>query len=185
MSLLQRAGLLIGWLAVVPVTLTGGHPAVPLPAGALPPNAPTGCESLATVPIQENVDYQSVHNAWLLGGCTGCHNVSEMGGLRLDVPSTGIIALVGQPSPFNPNVIRALPLNADYSLVYQLLNCNPPDTFVAMPPGSGRIAIELRALVYDWLAQGARGVDEDGNPVSDVVFVAAFESQRFQRGLAP
>lgn len=163
-------------------------PAHPWPAGTLPPNVPTACESLASVPKQFNIDYAAIHNAWLLGGCTGCHNVTNMGGLRLDVASTGITALVGQPSFRNSEIIRVLPTNPDYSLVYQMLNCTPPDTYPPMPPsmsGTGRIDIQLRALIYDWIEEGARGFDEDQNPVSDVLFRAPFESQRFQKGLAP
>lgn len=151
----------------------------------LPPNVPQGCQDLATVPMQFNVNYAQVHEVWVLGGCTSCHNINAVGGLRLDVPHIGIVQLVLQPSFQNGELIRAIPRNPDYSLVYQLLNCSAPPGYIQMPPSMGgtRIPIELRARVFDWLAQGARGSDEDGNPVSDVVFVSAFESQRFQRGL--
>jgi hypothetical protein len=39
-------------------------------------------------------------------------------------------------------------------------------------------------MVYDWIQQGARGFDEDGNPYSDIVFRDQVESDRFQRLLA-
>jgi hypothetical protein len=57
-----------------------------------------------------------------------------------------------------------------------------------MPPPvdnlSQRIRRDLRAMVYDWIQQGARGFDEDGNPYSDIVFRDQVESDRFQRLLA-
>jgi hypothetical protein len=150
-----------------------------------PPNEPSACEDLSAIPQQYNIDYADIHNVWLQGGCTGCHNGTAMGGLRLDVPSIGISQLVNQPSYRNNEIIRVIPANPDYSQIYQMLNCAPPATYQEMPPsmGGGRIAAELRALLYDWIAEGARGLDEDGNPISDIVFVSRFESQRFQRGL--
>ena len=135
--------------------------------------------------MQFNIPYSAIHEVWLQGGCTGCHNSTEMGGLRLDVASISILQLVMQPSSRDSMIFRVIPLNPDYSLMHQMLSCTPPVSYPAMPPamGGGRIAIELRARVYDWMAEGARGFDEDGNPVSDVLFVSRFESMRFQRGL--
>lgn len=150
-----------------------------------PPNEPVGCEDLSSIPVQYNLSYAQVHEAWLLGGCTGCHNNKAMGKLRLDVPEIGIVQLVNQPSYRNGKIIRVKPLSPDYSQVFQMLNCTPPATYQEMPPSmtGGRIAAELRARVYDWIAEGARGQDENGNPVSDTLFVSRFESQRFQLGL--
>jgi hypothetical protein len=66
------------------------------------------------------------------------------------------------------------------------MNCAPSGDFIAMPPGENRASLAVRALVFDWIAAGARSFDEDGNPVSDTVFLSGMESDRLQQGvLAP
>jgi len=128
-----------------------------------------------------------IHDIWLAGGCVGCHNNTAMGGLRLDVPFIGYGNLLGQASFRDPDLIRVMVSNPDDSLLHQMLSCTPPDTFPPMPPSAagtaGRIAIRLRAMVYDWIEQGARGFDQDGFPLSDIVFRDHLESTRVQRNL--
>lgn len=153
----------------------------------------TQCEDLSTEPITYGMVYDlpgsglpdgvaDVHDIWLAGGCVGCHNSSAMGGLRLDQPGFAGLALVGQPSARNPDLIRVVPGQPEASLLYAMLNCTPPESYPPMPPpvdaGSVRISRALRAMVYDWIEQGARGADEDGNPISEVIFRDAYESQR-------
>lgn len=158
----------------------------------------TQCEDLSAEPIRYGLTYdepgsglpdtvQDIHDVWLAGGCVGCHNSSAMGGLRLDQPGFAGLALVMQPSSRNPDLIRVFPTRPEESLLYAMINCVPPVSYPIMPPpidmGSMRINRALRAMVYDWIEQGARGVDEDGNPISEIIFRDAYETQRFQGNL--
>lgn len=170
------------------------------PKGGLPGNGATECEDLSAEPITYGMIYDlpgtglpgptpiDIHDIWLAGGCVGCHNNTAMGGLRLDVPFIGYGGLLGQASYRNPDIIRVIASNPDDSLLHQMLSCTPPDTYPAMPPSAsgtaGRISRNLRAMVYDWIEQGARGFNEDGFPLSDVVFRDQIEGTRSQRYLA-
>jgi len=170
------------------------------PKGGFQRAAASECEDLSGEPITYGMSYDvassglpgapiDIHDIWLAGGCVGCHNNTAMGGLRLDVPHIGYGNLLGQASFRDPNTIRVIVSDPDESLLHQMLSCTPPVSYPPMPPTAsgtaGRIAIGLRAMVYDWIEQGARGVNEDGFQLSDVVFRDRVESQRFQRYLAP
>lgn len=157
------------------------------------------CEDLSDIPITYGMQYdlpgsglpgeiRDIHDVWLSGGCVGCHNETAMGNLQLNDPQLGGYQLVEASSNRDPNVLRVRPTNPEASLLYAQINCTPPPTEQFMPPPDGdllvRIPRVLRALVYDWIAQGARGFDEDGFPLSDVIFRDGHESQRFQRNVA-
>jgi hypothetical protein len=167
--------------------------------GAIGPVS-TACEDLSAEPITYGMEYDlpgsglpgdviDIHDIWLAGGCVGCHNSTAMGNLQIDDPQFAGYQLVYAPSTRDPEVYRVLPERPEDSLLYAQLNCTPPAPNVLMPPPDGpglqRLSPRLRAMVYDWIAQGARGFDVDGLPYSDVVFRDTFESQRFQRNLAP
>jgi len=160
----------------------------------------TQCEDLSAEPITYGMQYDlpgsglpdgviDIHDVWLAGGCVGCHNSTAMGGLQIDDPQFAGYQLVYAVSFRNPDIYRVLPNQPEDSLLYAQVNCTPPTSYPQMPPPDGevsqRMSPRLRAMIYDWIAQGARGFDVDGNPYSDVVFRDAFESQRFQRNLAP
>jgi hypothetical protein len=154
--------------------------------GANPPEI-SDCEDLSSVPIRRNIPYAEIQDTWLLGGCVGCHNTgAAMGDLVLDSAASSTINLIGRPSYRNPDVMRVEPMAPEASLAYSMLNCTPPATYDPMPPSmtGTRIDIVLRARVYDWIAEGAKGNDEDGNPVSPVIFRDGVEGARFQRALA-
>jgi hypothetical protein len=160
-----------------------------MPSGSVAQSTlPSFCEDLATEPVRYGVQYNQVQEVWQLGGCTGCHNsAARMGNLLLETAETSILNLIGFPSYENENAVRVIPGNPDGSLLIQVLNCVPPGSHEPMPPSmtGTRIPLQMRALVYDWIAEGAKGADEDGNPVSDVLFRDAIESDRFQRFLGP
>ena len=160
----------------------------------------SACEDLADEPITYGMEYDlpgtglpkaplDLHDVWLAGGCVGCHNQTAMGNLRLDDPQFAGYQLVDAVSFRNPLFFLVKPGDPEASLLYAQLNCTPPATYPVMPPQDGpkpiRIPRALRAIVYDWIAQGARGFDVDGNPYSPVLFRDGLESQRFQRNLAP
>jgi hypothetical protein len=164
------------------------------------PRAPaeaTLCADLASIPITPNVIYDlpgisalpggfaDVYDVFLSGGCTGCHNASAAGGLRLNQPAFVGVTLIGQPSTRYPDLLRVASGNPDDSLLYAILNCTPRAPYPTMPLGGAQIPLAQRALVYDWIAQGARAFSVDGNPIGDTIFRDAMESERFQRSLAP
>ena len=169
------------------------------PKGTFLTDVGVDCEDLSAEPITYGLIYElpgsglpggiiDIHDVWLAGGCVGCHNVTAMGGLRLDLPANAGYELINSVSFRNPQLLLVEPSEPENSLVHAMLSCTPPVTYPQMPPQvdgmSQRINRGLRARVYDWIAQGARGFDEDGNPYSDVVFRDTYESLRFQRNLA-
>lgn len=167
--------------------------------GTPPQSLGTQCDDLSAEPITYGMEYDQpgtglpdapldVHDIWLAGGCVGCHNQTAMGELRLDDPQFGGYQLIYAPSYRDPDILRVLPGHPEASLLYAQLNCLPPSGYEVMPPQEGpqliRISRTLRAMLYDWIAQGARGFDTDGNPYSPVIFRDGHESQRFQRNVA-
>jgi hypothetical protein len=169
------------------------------PKGSFQTDVGSDCEDLSAEPITYGMLYEiegtglpggaiDIHDIWLSGGCVGCHNVTAMGGLRLDQPANAGYELISAVSFRNASILLVQPSEPENSLLYTMLNCTPPDTYPRMPPvvdvNSQRIPRPLRARVYDWIAQGARGFDEDGNPYSDVLFRDNLESLRHQRILA-
>lgn len=169
------------------------------PKGGLPTDVGTQCEDLSAEPITYGMVYElpgsglpegpiDMQDIWSAGGCVGCHNVTAMGGLRLDQPANGGYELIYAVSFRDANILLVDPGQPERSLLYTQLNCTPPAIYPTMPPPvdgqSQRINRRLRAMVYDWIAQGARGFDEDGNPYTDMLYGDQMESLRFQRNVA-
>jgi hypothetical protein len=168
-------------------------------AAGVEKNIGTDCEDLSAEPITYGMMYDipesglptsiwDVHDIWLAGGCVGCHAPDNAmnGGLLLSDPGFAAPQMFFS-STRDPMIFRVVEGRPEDSLVFAMLNCAPPTTFPPMPPGidAQRIARPLRAMVYDWIAQGARGVDGDGNPISDVLFRDQVESLRFQTNVSP
>ena len=172
----------IAWLILLPCVAEawpGTTPAVAAAGGGK--ELGTGCEDLSAEPITYGMMYdipesglpqsiRDIHDIWLAGGCVGCHQLNSAmnGGLLLNDPGFAAPQLFF-PSSRDSSIYRVVEGRPEDSLTYAMLNCVPPQTFPAMPPAvdgiSQRIARPLRAMVYDWIAQGARGVDGDGNPI--------------------
>jgi hypothetical protein len=169
------------------------------PKGGFLADVGTQCEDLSAEPIRYGMIYEApgsglpdtvidMHDIWLAGGCVGCHNVAALGELRLDLPANAGYELIFSISFRNPQILLVQPGEPENSLLYTMLNCTPPNIYPVMPPAvdgmSQRIRRDFRAMVYDWIQQGARGFDEDRNPYSDIVFRDQVESVRYQRLLA-
>ncbi|MFO0043765.1 MAG: hypothetical protein ACK55W_17880 [Pseudomonadota bacterium] len=184
-------------LLMLPTGVAGAWPA-PKPGAGPKTLVDVGsqCEDLAAEPITYGTLYEipgsglpggaiDMHDVWLAGGCVGCHNVTAMGQLRLDQPENAGYELVSALSYRNPQILLVEPGQPENSLLYTMLNCMPFESYPVMPPAldgaSQRIARPLRALVYDWIQQGARGFDEDGTPYSDILFRDQAEGTRLQR----
>jgi hypothetical protein len=150
----------------------------------------SACEDLSSAPISYGMIYDirnqsglpasilDIHDIMLAGGCVGCHNNSAAGGLRLNQPGFAPFSLLGVRSTRLPNVFRVVIGDARASLLYTILSCTPPAPYPIMPFGAARIPIAQRAMVFDWIQQGARAFDIDGNPISEVIFRDDIEGVR-------
>ncbi|MBD8525075.1 hypothetical protein [Pseudomarimonas arenosa] len=137
------------------------------------------CESINGTPITFNVEWQDVWRALdQQSSCTqNCH-VGSAPAAELDFSSLqiSIYYLVGQLSAQHDQILRVKPGDPQNSLLFQKVNCAAPDVGRQMPP-SGHVPLSLQTLIYDWIAQGARGeLPEDPIP-REFIFADAFESE--------
>ena len=141
------------------------------------------CDSLDAVPLSFGVDYATeVKPLWSSYGCIGCHNGNNAaGGLDLGGAQVSELCfLLGVPATADASLLRVEPADARNSVLYQKIGCDDPPGFLGrMPPGSPMSAID-QALVYDWIAEGARTeVPPDCETQrSDYVFLDGLESTR-------
>ncbi|MCC6506997.1 MAG: hypothetical protein BWZ07_02706 [Alphaproteobacteria bacterium ADurb.BinA280] len=155
----------------------------------------TNCEDLSGEPIRYGLEYNiegsglpstiiDIQDILLSGGCINCHQGSApVGGLDLSNGGISGSQLIYMPSNSDPDLIRVMPGDPAASLLYAQLNCTPPAGYFTMPYNGGaqppvRLPIAQRAAVYDWIAQGARGFNEDGQPYSLIIFRSNLESTR-------
>jgi len=125
--------------------------------------AASGCSDLSSIPVRPNVQWNQVWEALdNESSCTqNCHLGSNpVGDLDLANRNLAIYFLVGQASSQDTDVQRVEPGDPLRSLFYQKIACEHPDVGTPMPPG-GLVPLELKALVWDWIAQGAYGESEE------------------------
>jgi len=141
---------------------------------------PAGCDDLRGQPINFNVKWPQVWQAWTeQSNCTqNCHlGGAPSGDLDLSSLMISIYFLVGQSSSQAPDELRIDPGFARRSLLFHKINCSSPGVGGRMPPG-GSMSPALQGLVYDWIAQGARG-ESPKDPISrDFLFSGDLESLR-------
>ena len=149
-----------------------------LAADARADTAVEACDALASVPMNANVDYVTQIQP-IFSGCVSCHNSGDpRADLNLE-PGVAPATLINVASSQNGSVIRVVPVDPLASLLVQKVNCEVQDVgFFRMPVG-GVLALAEQALIYDWIAQGARAF-LDGDPLSDIVFLDSLESERLQ-----
>lgn len=171
-TLLLATGALLATLA----TLAAAWPnAGRLPAGPGPGYA---CQSLAGPPLNPAVDWATdVYPR--LEGCASCH-LTEFPGSRIRiVPGDPELTLVDLLDPADDLVLALRPRD---SVLMQRLNCDRVDQQewrmprCFLPPCNYWSDLD-QAVVWDWIAQGARG-DFDGSPLGDIVFVDGIEGAR-------
>ena len=136
------------------------------------------CDDLASIPLNINVDYATQVQP-IFSGCVSCHNSGDpRADLNLE-PGVAPATLINVASSQNGSVIRVVPANPLASLLFQKVNCEVQDVgFFRMPVG-GVLALSEQALIFDWIAQGARAF-LDGDPLSDILFLDSLESERAQ-----
>jgi hypothetical protein len=136
------------------------------------------CQSLAGPPLNPSVDW--VTDVFpRLESCASCH-LTEFPGSRLRiVPGDPELTLVDLLDPADDLVLALRPRD---SVLMQRLNCDRLDQQewrmprCFLPPCNYWSAVD-QAVVWDWIAQGARG-DFDGSPLGDIVFVDGIEGAR-------
>ena len=145
---------------------------------------PSGCEDLSGLPINFNVDWQcpikpSLNAALSLAGRgTSCHNGGQLDG-NLDLTDEGIDAIYKIVGTY------ALPGDPLGSHFFEKINCEEPSQGGTRMPASapGLAGVPLTAaqqgLIYDWIAQGAKGEPSDEAPIPrDFLFRDGVESLR-------
>ena len=118
-------------------------------AGALA-SEPTGCADLSAIEPVAGVDYDSAIQP-ILDGCIGCHTGDSYPFLDLRA-SYSYESLVNVITETNEERLRVHPFNPNDSSLLLAINCDQPGG-----PGyqMGDLSLEERALVHDWIAQGA------------------------------
>ena len=169
MRQLAQLGLLMFWAAAVSSIAAEPHGT---------PNL--ACDDLRALPLNINVQWQDDEGGGVYSilrtHCAACHSVS--GPRRFRVASTAdqtLQLLLGEPG-------LVIALAARSSELLLRINCvNAVQPSWRMPrcstvPCSYR-PLSDQALIYDWIAQGARG-EAFGQAQSDVVFTDSLESGR-------
>lgn len=110
----------------------------------------TGCDDLSDIAPTPLVDFQSQVQP-IFDDCANCHG--ESGPADLDLRAgEAYDNIVGVISTTNSSRLRVDPFNPDNSAVLLAVNCDSPDGPGFRMPGT---TPEERAVIRDWIAQGA------------------------------
>lgn len=112
--------------------------------------APSGCDELDAFPPGPAIDFATQIQP-ILDGCTSCHGASGPAGLDLR-EGEAWDNLVGVTATTNPERLRVAPFNPQGSVLFSAVNCDSPGGPSFRMPGT---TAEQRALIRDWIAQGA------------------------------
>lgn len=127
------------------------------------------CASLAGVPFLGRVDFAIEIQPMFEASCVSCH-VAGSAFLDLSAPRAGR-DLVGVPSPQASTWLRVSPGDPQRNLLRDKAQCTPPVVGGPLPPG-GALSPFQRALIHDWILEGAL------LPGDDRLSVTGFESGR-------
>lgn len=111
---------------------------------------PSGCADLDGFAPRQAVDFESRIQP-IFTNCTGCHGENGSAGLDLR-PGEAYANLVGIESTTNPPQARVQPFSPADSLLLSALNCDTTGGPSFQMPGTDPAQ---RALIRDWIAQGA------------------------------
>lgn len=121
----------------------------------------SGCDDLSGLAVTPNVDFAREIQPILDANCTGCHGDGGAAGLDLRAGAS-YEQLVGVVATTNPDAERVVPFEPDASVLLAAINCSDPGGPAFQMPGPTR---EQRALVRDWIAQGALPGAAQATPV--------------------
>ena len=149
------------------------------------PNKAEGCESLAPVPINYNVDFFADIQPLLEQRCASCHTSISLGNFNVLVENAKESMLgideSGAESGY-PGFRRIVPGSPQQSLVFLRINCSnagTPDAIIPrMPPGPTPTDLDLQALMNDWIALGSIMRGSTPATRTDRQFLGNFESLR-------
>ncbi len=127
------------------ITLWFAFGSPPVSAGT-----PSGCTGLDAFEQQPAVDFASQIEP-IFSNCAGCHGAGGSAGLDLR-PGEAYVNLVGIESTTNPPQVRVQPFDPDDSLLLYAVNCSTTGGPSFQMPGTDPAE---RALIRDWIAQGA------------------------------
>ncbi|MBD8524471.1 hypothetical protein [Pseudomarimonas arenosa] len=134
--------------------------------------AASGCDDLGGQPIHPNVDWEMdvkpILNNMLGGRCSGCHN----GAIPPDMTDNGVDAI------FKLVNFYVTPGRPQESQLFIKVNCDVPDSGGRMPLAGANLSTLQQELLYDWIAQGARGESPPGAISRDFIFRDGGESLR-------
>lgn len=119
-------------------------------------DAPSQCTDLDAIDPVPAVDFQRDIEPIFSAGCTACHGEGGAAGLDLR-PGRAYGNLVGVEATTNPDRIRVQPFAPDASLLLSAINCAVTGGPSFQMPGTEPAQ---RALIRDWIAQGARAQPE-------------------------
>jgi hypothetical protein len=162
----RLAGLLVlsMWPAMLQAWPASQAPFVRLPFADL-------CDSIASVPMRQHVNYNTdIQPIWSTR-CANCHvDWGKFPSADLDLnPPNSWFFLYNEASSQDGSLTRVVPNRPLDSLLFTKLNCAIADVGVRMPRERPPIPIAEQALVHDWILAGA---PEAGD---DTIFRARFE----------
>ncbi len=152
---------------------------------APPQTEAEGCVSLASQPVRDYIDFYTDIQPILATRCASCHTTSSAGGLNL-LPDAIRVGLLGDDetgaASGYPGFRRIVPGDPAASLVFLRVNCanaGTPDVIIPrMPPGGTPTAVDLHALLHDWIAAGAILRSDIPARRTDLSFRGGFEALR-------
>jgi len=137
-------------MSKMPIHVAVGVIFIALAGSALAGPGATGCADLSSIPETTQIDYESQIQP-IFDGCTGCHGQS--GSANLDLrPGEAYDNLIGVDSLTNPGFLRVEPFEPETSILLTATNCETPNGPGFQMPGTNS---DQRALIRDWIAQGA------------------------------
>lgn len=141
----------------MPIHAAVGVLLVALAGSGIAGTGATGCADLGSIPETPQIDFESQIQP-IFDDCIGCHGQS--GSANLDLrPGEAYDNLVGIDSLTNPDFLRVEPFEPETSILLTATNCETPSGPGFQMPGTD---IDQRALIRDWIAQGAQ--PEAGDP---------------------
>lgn len=112
---------------------------------------PSGCEDLGAIAETPAVDFETQIQPILTANCNSCHGAAALADLDLR-PGAAYDNLVGVTSTTNPDRLRVAPGAPDASTLLLAINCSSPGGPGFQMTGT---TLEQRALIRDWILQGA------------------------------
>lgn len=135
--------------------------------------AQSGCDSIASIPITWNIDYDTDIQPIFNNRCSNCHvksGGSPSAGLDLDPDASwdATVNIDSQEQLGRKLVKPGQPLD---SVLFEKINCNAPNAGLRMPRNRPSLPLSEQALIFDWILLGAPRLQ------TDFIFLGGFEER--------